>query len=242
MTDETTKAIVGAESQNPAWIQGVPGDVVERIEQREILCNQVEAASKAMRVQHWRDTRDELAPFGQFKQWCADHKLNYSTVSNAISRAFGDVSKPPITESVTQHLLIGKATALSGEPPSEEEEEVGLRAVEWAPYKTEAWRAWCATLPAGHASIVEASRRRIIDAQRVMAAAWQEIRDALRGTGKSLDDLLRMWGRSGDDRREILDLVKKADRLNLPLTVRQQALKAYWLAKVEAERLGVRLP
>jgi hypothetical protein len=102
MSEEPTRALTPAADEEqgaptPALLElyrKLPGNVVAIIEyERKAITRDV--------LDHLRHIRDELAPFGGFKEWCLALGLNYGSVSNRLSRA----DKPPVNEPLTDLLL-----------------------------------------------------------------------------------------------------------------------------------------
>jgi hypothetical protein len=102
MSEEPTRALTPAADEeqgapSPALLDlyhELPGNVVAIIEyERRAITRDV--------LDHLRHIRDELAPFGKFREWCLAVGLNYGSVSNRLSRA----DKPAVNGSLTDLLL-----------------------------------------------------------------------------------------------------------------------------------------
>lgn len=87
MTEELTQALVPLDSEessalSPALLAvyaDLPDEVVTTVEyERNAITRDV--------LDHLRNVRDALAPYGKFKDWCNAVGINYGTVSNRLSR------------------------------------------------------------------------------------------------------------------------------------------------------------
>jgi hypothetical protein len=88
----------------------IPGDIVGFVENHRIQ------ATNGY-LEHMKEIRNALAPFGAFRDWCAAAGVNYGTISKALSRRFGEVmpdtreshSKLPSDAASDARLLEGAA-------------------------------------------------------------------------------------------------------------------------------------
>ena len=102
MSEEPTRALTpasedGQGAPTPALLElyrKLPSEVAAIIEyERQAITRDV--------LDHLRHVRDELAPYGGFKEWCLAMGLNYGSVSNRLSRT----DKPAVNTPLTDLLL-----------------------------------------------------------------------------------------------------------------------------------------
>jgi hypothetical protein len=103
MTEELTQALVPLDSEessapSPALLAvyaDLPDAVVTTVEyERNAITRDV--------LDHLRNVRDALAPYGKFKDWCNAVGINYGTVSNRLSR---EDSKQRVNAALTARQL-----------------------------------------------------------------------------------------------------------------------------------------
>lgn len=207
---------------------GVPNEVVEQ-------CETAWAMSKVVYLEALRRIQKALAPYGQFKQWCADHGENYDRVQHQLSYSVGGSgrSKKAVEESSTERLPLTEASV------APEDEEARLREVGWL--WTDKAEAFYEQLPPETAQFIEERRKHIVDVERAEAEILREQRDKLRKHGLSLRDAYRMWGKSEEDYQVVERVIRLGDKLNLPLNPRQQAIKRWLEVKAEEQLLAQQL-
>jgi len=141
-TDETDGTLVPRDvaaspiDQLPCYA-GVPVEIINE-------CEYIHSVARVVRLEALRRVQTLLAPYGQFGQWCRDHDENYGSVQDALSQAYGNVSRRTVKENLIGGLLAGPAETEAQVIIRAQAERVRVLEAQVAAYEGRSAAAWAA--------------------------------------------------------------------------------------------------